>query len=636
MGVPTPPGLDFSAFLIDSHGNVADYELFASSFTSTVAGGLLTLDRVFRRKHRELEERKLAPWRGGAEAIAVARKRMEAAFRQLGDGLDSLLTTSRSKVQGSRESVMDRMGSVADHSHTTMSQLTGAADLCRRALRFGDEGTELTSIIRADLDELEDLSLRIHRMETQIADHMRPAGVVQVLLKIECARLDEVARAPLEALGAEIARTCGKMSDAMEAEFELVEQTHQSVQLMIRHVKYLEQSARDAERRRAELNLEMAAVEKRAQEQAERDREIGAIAERLDLAIGKLIESMQFQDIVGQRWDHIQDGFERLDAHMLPHAERALQARLQQAQLIEANTEMADALGGIATSFAIVEEAEQELRAHVDRMVADKGRQELNVKMHAILFEAWDMATANQKEMQETDALILPLVQVAGKMGCLIGDVSHEMRMIALNSQIQAARFGAMTGLETLAEALRHIADEMGDGGSRLDGDSRQIEQVAQDLRDCFGTLSIQATRICDECREAIPKAVDQLVKQENDCNRLLEQTSAGLQQVRLILGQMNVSLEQALHPLEAMGDLAQACGSFVEEFYRRDSVMEGAARDQLLASESSHYTMASEKQVLLQVASGRAAAPVAELESEPEAGPEQRKQSGTGEVELF
>ncbi len=60
----------------------------------------------------------------------------------------------------------------------------------------------------------------------------------------------------------------------------------------------------------------------------------------------------------------------------------------------------------------------------LDSAIADRRRQMINVQMCAILFERWDMARTNEEEMKAIDSLMSPLVVVAGKMGCQIGNVS--------------------------------------------------------------------------------------------------------------------------------------------------------------------------------------------------------------------
>ncbi|MFN9975567.1 MAG: hypothetical protein ACK58T_37310, partial [Phycisphaerae bacterium] len=152
--------------------------------------------------------------------------------------------------------------------------------------------------------------------------------------------------------------------------------------------------------------------------QLDRDQVLNRISSELDRAVGGLIEAMQYQDIVGQRWQHVEDGFRGVAAGGWADRDTLWSAQVQQAQLAEANAEMAEALCRIEDSLTVVAEAEQTLVEEIDAVIADAGRQKLNVRLHAVLFEVWDMARTNQEEMLAIDHLITPLLDVAGKMGC--------------------------------------------------------------------------------------------------------------------------------------------------------------------------------------------------------------------------
>lgn len=604
-------GFDPSQLIVDHYGHPVDYEaLFSISLS-----GLLALSR----KLQGPPALDLELWRVGSDRVASARASMETAFRKLGDDLERLLAANAEGVRLARASIA--AGMATDTGNDTNS-LVNAARLSQRALRFNEHSKAQAAEVAAFLADLERMSREIHQMVNQIQEHMRPAEVVQVLLRIECARLDEVARAPLEALSAEIARACMKMESTMDVEFALVKQTHATVSNMVEHLRNLNQRQADGEQRRSELSQEMELLHLQATEQIERDQALFSISAQLDQAVGKVIESMQFQDIVGQRWQHVEEGLRRVADGNPAKAETGWDAMLQQRQLAEANAEMAEALCRIEDCLQLLQGAEATLVAQIDGSMGSAERKNLYVRLHAVLFEVWDMARTNQDEMQMIDQLILPLVDVAGKMGCQIGSVSHEMRIIALNSQIQAARFGAGTGLEVLAEGLRQIADRMGESGAALDRDSREIELIAQSLRSAFHELGEQSVQVCRECDHDFPMAIEALDQEEKKVNGLLREASASLANMARVREQMLDSLRHAATPLEDLAVLAQDCGNFVEKHYESDERVKALRAESVLAAESARYTMESEKAVLRQLAGA-------------ESGFEENKPA-TGELDLF
>lgn len=626
LGNTASSGQEPLAIAVDVYGNVVDYEPVLSAATV----GLLGL-RAWLNAHKVLPSpaADLSLWRDGYTAIGAARAHMESDFRQMGDGLDAWLAANKKCIEKAHESAQSGLSAKAGDEQAGESLLVASAQLCQKVLRYGELGHSRAQQIRADLDALDQMSRRIQGIEYQIEDHMRPAEVVQVLLRIECARLDEVARAPLEALGVEIARTCEKMKRTMESEFRLVEQTHQAVVSMIEHVRNMESNQQKAALRRQELSLEMEELGKEAIEQAERDQFVTVVSKSLEQAGAKLIGAMQFQDIVGQRWEHVEHGFAAISAGDPKAAETGFQAMVQHAQLVEANAEMAQAFCRIDECLEASRQAEQDLGEQIRATIGDTNRQAMNVRMHALLFEVWDMVRANEAELREVDDLLSPLVAVAGKLGRQIGDVSHEMRMIALNGQVQAARFGSSTGLEVLAESLRQIADLVAASGNDLDEDSRQIERIATDLRHCFEELHEQAMTSCGECDVDFPPVIEQLTIQEDKCNRALRQALEGLVEMEQVREQMRRSLESAVEPLEGLSELAKNCGEIVEKNFRRDARILAFMKEQTFEAESSRYTMVSEKQVLMQVV-GNAGVDEAVREPSAEAKPV------TGELDLF
>lgn len=616
---PTSASINSLSISIDAYGNAVDFEPVIAS----VSLGLHALGRWLNFSKNGPVVVDTSIWAESRDRVSRGRQDMDKTFHQLGNGLDSLMSANTICMKKAKASVRASAGSIASSSGESTTILAEAAEVCRRALRFTEAGAEHTNRIRLSLNELETFSRKIQQLGTEISDHMRPAEVVQVMLRIECSRLDEVARAPLEALCAEITRVCDRMNSTVEAEFELVAKTLDTVLAMTDFAEMLESRKQQSDLRRAELGDEMVELDQSAIELAERDQLLETRSASLGKAISGLMQAMQFQDIVGQRWEHVQDGFTRLAAASPNDPEAGWNAIVQQAQLDEANSEMAEALSSIEDGLQNVCRTEESLKDQLQATLADSRRQLMNVRMHAVLFEVWGLAKDNSAELLSIESLSAPLVQIAGKMGSRIGDVSHEMRIIALNAQIQAARFGSNTGLEVLAESLRHIADLMSDGGNALEGHARNIERTAIELRSEFSLIGKDCGTVLTECDVDFPSAVEQLLSQEDVCNRLLQDALSSLNLLAAARTQMETCLSLAVGHLEDIAELAQACDDFVEKHYRGEQSVQTLIEAKSLDLESARYTMASEKEVLLQLA------------GKPSPATENAKAT-TGELDLF
>lgn len=609
---------------IDSYGNVVDFDLVLQ----TGLAGLLNLKHRLDFSRQSALPKDLALWSESRDGIASARARMESAFGRLGNDFETLLHANKECLekarQGSAACVMATSGKPGESEGVFLK----AAKLCDSALRFSQQTHEHAALIRGSLADLESLSQQIHSMENLVQEQIRPAEVVQVLLKIESARLDENTRVPLEALGLEISRVCARMAKTLAEEFALLRQIHATVIEIVSFVRKLEASKAQADRRRTELSKEMEDLRRRGFIQAERDQVLAEVALGLDRAIACVMQAMQFHDIVGQRWEHVQEGFSSL-AQLAPQdAETAWLAMLQHAQLLEANSEMATALGQIEDSLKAAAEVEVRLLEQLQQSISDTGRSQMNAHIKAILTEVWHLVQSNEKEMQAIDALISPLATIAGKMGGDIGDVSHQMRLIALNAQIQVSHFGSGTGLEVLAEALRRIAEEISGSGETLTRYSNSIQKEAVSLRECFGNLRQQSQVISEECQRDFKPALVLFAYQEQCCMAMLAKAVDGVTELSLARETMHRQLANCQTPLMQLTDIAHTCGDFVDKHYRQDQrvialIEDKRLRDGEFNGEASRYTMASENEVLLRVAG----------KTSPEAGI--TKQS-SGELDLF
>jgi hypothetical protein len=197
------------------------------------------------------------------------------------------------------------------------------------------------------------------------------------------------------------------------------------------------------------------------------------------------------------------------------------------------------------------------------------------------------------------------------------------MRMIALNAQIQATRYGLGTGLEVLAEALRQIADSVGSSGESLAHSSSEIQRISLVLRDVFNEMLLQAQIICAECSRDFNPLVALLTSQEDASNALLRQSRQSVDQLSTAREAMQRSFDKALSTLDQVTEICTECGDFVDKHYREDQLVLALLKEKQLDDDAARYTMASEKDVLLRLA-GKNSSTV-EIEK-----------PNTGELDLF
>lgn len=561
-------------------------------------------------------------WSGAQQQIQTASQSFAHSFNALNEGLGRFLTTTDTYLKAIRDAITSGMSGAIVNGDDCSTTLLAAAQLATRSLAFGEQIQSVAPQIRQQLAQLNRLSHDILRREREIAEYMRPAEVVQVLLRIECTGLDAAARAPLDALSLEISNACSRVAQTMEQEFLFVDQARLSIERLVAEARRLDQRLQRALDRRLQLGFQMESIHASAIDQATQNQAVSAAATAVHSSLGRLMESMQFQDIVAQRWQHIEEALAEHSRKGLASPSTRWLLAVQAAQLTEANAEMAAALQRIDDALAAVAAVEDDLRAQLSTVARDSQRQRLYVQLHSILFEIWDIAQDNATHLREIESQINPLLRLAGQIGFSLGKVAYEMRLIALNAQVQAARYGSGTGLEVLAEFLRRIADSMAAGGALLDADSRQIATLASGLQQNFALLKDNAEASLAFCQAEIPSVTDRLTQEEK---RMAVNLSAATTQGQAVAeGRqfLQSALAATLAPLEDLYQLAAAANELATQHYLSDPQVQACREAALLDHEASRYTMASETQVLQKMA-GKSDGP-------PPASPV------TGELDLF
>jgi hypothetical protein len=376
---------------------------------------------------------------------------------------------------------------------------------------------------------------------------------------------------------------------------------------------------------------------KRLEDQIEanraRDIQLVGATERISARVANIVAGLQYQDILTQRLSHVVSGLDDLaarlitaessgepesmtflrdvalvEARQLEDIEKILDQTIR--NIVKALGELSTEIGGLSNECVLLNGVESSSGAF-DGMVQT-------------LLETFDEnLLLIQSTSEQSDTICCVLEPISGLLGSLTGNIlelSAQIRLIALNAQVQAVQAGAGTGLEVLSDHTRSIAEEM----------ARIVASVAAELdslKDGLKNGMDDAALGRDRSREFLIYLRAEAAVQEG---KLHEFRNRMLAELRYVGDQINKVQNDALSMAAALDirpSTVEAIRSLREELEWFSGELQarlpkgGCAQD--LAVLAARYTTASERSSHDRALEGRREA------SETGDGPE-------GSVELF
>ncbi len=185
-----------------------------------------------------------------------------------------------------------------------------------------------------------------------------------------------------------------------------------------------------------------------------------------------ILSSLQYQDIVRQKLEHVATGFRDITQHSDDRVFLHRAATLQQAHLASAREEIAAAGGkataGLDTLLQIGGEIDALLNTVETTAVAALGRSRISEIVERELLHLAHIANSSA----ETNRRIAARVErIEAVVRVFSGDVTghqREVKLVALNAQIAAARLSSCGALEKLAEEASHVAQRNAETTTQL------------------------------------------------------------------------------------------------------------------------------------------------------------------------
>lgn len=295
--------------------------------------------------------------------------------------------------------------------------------------------------------------------------------IVTLGIRIEASRLPPESQSVFLNVASAIAETGERIQNCAITAFGRIEAVIAESVAARAELHATEQALQHKARHSIEtIERELATLQTALAPCAEQSRAVGELLAAAQPQTLAVITALQHQDIVRQQLEHVSEGFEDLEQHLRTGPASAIEwdyvehaARIQAAQLNASRSEIDGAgtavIGGLrallSTSTAMVERfsaMESAAASALDHSrIAELFATELQ--------ELTGIIDQSQQANARTSRLVERITEVIRLFSEEIGRYELDVKIVALNAQIAAARLSAADALNRLAEETSNVSD---------------------------------------------------------------------------------------------------------------------------------------------------------------------------------
>ncbi len=546
--------------------------------------------------------RRLSPKIKEAQAALVTFDELSGKeFGALAEGLVPL---------DARLSDVREQAALLDHvlrDHDDDRALSSAFDLYKRSV---DLAHASIGMALSQEEQMEQMESRLLHNRDSFAQSSLMFRVLVVGIRTEAARIDPENSAVFRGLADEIDYMANRMSQSVDDAFGQIEAIVSEASAGRVQLKALQADLHT--RAQASVKLLRDELDKIKQGLApclETSDEVARLLEEARTQTSELITSMQYQDIVRQRLEHVSHGFDDLAGHLgagagidCGYVHQA--AKVQQTHLNSSRQSIEEATGRLADGGRRLLDTGSALVSRLEAMERETKTVFLENRAHQLFRRETENLVAIASQSEQTNQRIQRLLErIEESVNVFFTDIrSHELEVVhvSLNSQIAAARVPDAGALSKLAEEIARLAAHTA-GLTRAVGE--QLNETLGGLR----TIRAEADSVCQSINaekaelasgavvvgeklarlnDNIQTKVGSVVRQFNTAYQAVERLLPRLQLVSLV--------GPAFAPSHALCEgMLAATAAFAE-----DGV--GADGQERLATHRSRYTMRQEHEAHL------------------------------------
>jgi|GEM_PF-1275247 len=401
--------------------------------------------------------------------------RLEEEFLKLGESLMQVSNESENLLSKSEDLLKLATGQIDGED-----EFRKATEGLKPALQFLDEYKQWSGALTGDLRRFRSQILKVCDWEREIDELLQPLKLMQVLFRIESARLPAETRAVFLILTENIQQVLDKAGVQVKAEFEDMRKMLEGVDRLIARIDQ-HVSSQSVVLKTKELAIEdsMKGLEKSIVECRHRDMRLTSTVAAMRTEVGRVVQGIQVQDFTRQQLEKLDVIFEDVSALVSSCGDEAsgnhengggrtlgklnMIALRSREHLEKINSGIHMASETTRAALETILKRTQDLKndcmtLHDLPSVASAGSGMVDVILN-VVSELRGMIVEESKLALEVQREVQSLSGLAGELTVSIWQLSFGIKLIALNAQVQAAQLTECTGLEVLSQRTCVISD---------------------------------------------------------------------------------------------------------------------------------------------------------------------------------
>lgn len=341
-------------------------------------------------------------------------------------------------------------------------------------LGFLEKSAGQTSGLLERFDRYQAQIRDVKQGESQLASTLVTLQIIERLFRIESASLPAEMQSVFESLTQEIGQLHGQMRETLTQQFGALSDTGKRIEIAKTSLKH--RSSRLSGRisaTRSRIHDSLADLGLRAAESRERAVRLDSLVGQMSQDISEVVVGLQYQDITAQKAQHVKEAVRELRARQdgakglrrapfLRQSEQICNLESRQIAAIQQDLDRASAsiAGGVRQLFDKLKEIDRDCLSLADMKRSVRSAESMADTLLGSLDEARELAELALSGARETHEAVASFGGAATNVTSALGRLSLDIRLIALNAQIQAAQAGAGTGLEVLSERTCDLSDQ--------------------------------------------------------------------------------------------------------------------------------------------------------------------------------
>lgn len=541
--------------------------------------------------------------------LAELGKQLESQFLAISAALEQLPTASEQLTGHSEKLMRLASGSAQEKSaiEQTLEHLHGPLSYVEE---HHTATTQLLSVAEKAVFKIE----RMLASEQALQRTVAPLKFIRTLYRVESAGLDVSYQQMFQSLTQEIHDLQLQVNETFSSRFEGLRCHRATIKNLVQRLQEdCHTEAATMRRKRQELECVIRDLRENLQFEGEKNQELTEVAKVIAKQVGSLVFSLQAQDVISQKVAHILEAFTHMGATLntyrsstsedekassLSYLHQAVSVESAQLRAVARNlddteTALTSSLSDVLGHLTKIRQAQH---GSPRPEGGERGTSSMVATLRQSLADLQGMVQAAAGSARSAYEAVKPIRGQASNVTDTMRTLSAQIKLIALNAQIQAAHIESGTGLEVLAAQTGLIAVETAAISEGVGTELDQFSTHLNELVDAFNSLSQRGVELQHAWQRISSEQAEQLSRYENDVRKERTLLTRSAEEVERLTTKMRdevalkkIAEERVIPPAHTLDSIHQ--------------ILETRLRHITSAPTTAHYTraftMESERQVL-------------------------------------